>query len=511
MKIDVNTKLFENLPSECYNSRKSVWEISQGAVPGMQVPSLAITHDKYLNEMVDEIITRDWRAQSFTPALVQLANAATLPGAVGHAVGLPDMHAGYGFAIGNVVATAMPNQGIPEGVISPGGIGFDINCGVRVIKTSLNKKDLTPEIKEKLTQELYEASLPGMNRKGYINFKHRKELDGVLTGGMRWALENGYGWEEDLELCEDNGCIQDADASLVSDRAKKRGLHQLGTLGTGNHYLEVQSVDSIVDKEAAQAYGLFEDQVVVMLHCGSRGLGHQVASEAVLAMDGAMSREERTMNDPQLSCAYISSQEGAEYFKAMNAAANFAFANRSCLTHFVRKSFGKVFDQSADDLEMSVLYDVAHNIAKREEHFVDGKPYDLMVHRKGATRAFGPNHSAIPQAYRSIGQPVLVGGSMGTSSWILKGTQEAMDLTFGTTCHGAGRAQSRSQARKQDWKAVFDDLAEKGISIRVTEPKHIAEESPEAYKDVDSVVDVCDSVGISKKVVKLKPLAVVKG
>ena len=511
MTCDVDSKYFENLERKNYKSHKYVWKLDKGAVPGMQVPSLAVTHPQYISEMIDEILKRDWRSQSFTPSLVQLANAATLPGAVGHAVGLPDMHAGYGFAIGNVVATAMPGQSYPEGVISPGGIGFDINCGVRVIKTCLTKKDVTLDLKEKLTEELYEASRPGMNKKGLVQVKNRAALDDVLRGGMGWAVENGYAWTEDPFFCEDNGCIQDADASLVSARAKKRGFQQLGTLGTGNHYLEVQYVDEIIDAAAAKAYGLFHDQVVIMLHCGSRGLGHQVASEAVLAMEVAMERENRIMNDPQLSSALISSPEGASYFKAMNAAANFAFANRGCLTHFIRRSFANVFEQSPDDLEMSVLYDVAHNIAKREEHMVDGRLVDVMVHRKGATRSFGPNHSAIPEKYQAVGQPVLVGGSMGTSSWILKGTQEAMDLTFGTTCHGAGRAQSRSMARKQNWKEVMDNLAQKGISIRVTEPKHISEESPEAYKDVDSVVDVCDAVGISKKVAKLKPMAVVKG
>ncbi|KNH07693.1 hypothetical protein XU18_1660 [Perkinsela sp. CCAP 1560/4] len=477
----------------------------------MQVPSVVVTHPSYLTEMVDEITKRDWRAQSFTPALVQLANAATLPGAVSHAVGLPDMHAGYGFAIGNVVATAMPNQSHPEGVICPGGIGFDINCGVRVIKTSLRKSDLTREIKERLAQELFTTTLPGINRKGLVPLSDNAMLDDVLSRGMGWAVENGYAWEEDLARCEDQGCIRDCSAALVSSRAKKRGIRQLGTLGTGNHYLEVQVVDEILDQSAASAYGLNLDQVVIMLHCGSRGLGHQVASEAVCAMESAMTQENRIMNDIQLSCAPISSTVGMEYFQAMNAAANFAFANRSCLTYFVRKAFENVFEQSADDLEMSVLYDVAHNIAKREEHVVNGRPVDLMVHRKGATRSFAPYHEDVPVEYQSTGQPVLVGGSMGTKSWILKGTACAMDLTFGTTCHGAGRAQSRSSARKKDWREVMQDLERQEISIRVTEPKHISEESPEAYKDVNNVVDVCHSVGISEKVARLQPIAVVKG
>eukprot|EP00759_Apiculatamorpha_spiralis_P050583 PhF_6_TR482/c0_g1_i1/m.225/K14415/RTCB, rtcB; tRNA-splicing ligase RtcB len=505
----------ENVVKEYFSrmrqdSSRPMWHLDKGAVPGMRVPCVFMTHKDYMQEMLDEVKTYlPGRRVFFTPSMVQVANTAGLPGVVRHAIGMPDMHAGYGFAIGNVIGTNCDPS--TKGVICPGGIGFDINCGVRVIRTNLTMDDLKGDVKEHLVQSLYDHILTGVGSQGLIPTGEGKILESTLNLGMDWALRQGYAWPEDKEHCEEYGRMLQADPSCVSQRAKKRGGPQLATLGAGNHYLEVQVVEDIANQRAAQFYGLEKGQIVVMLHCGSRGLGHQVATDSMVEMESSMVRDGIEVNDKQLACARIASPEGQKYYKAMSAAANFAFANRSCITFCVRQAFQKTFGLSPDDLDMHVLYDVAHNIGKIEEHMVDGKPTTLMMHRKGTTRSFGPGHPLIPIDYQLVGQPVLIGGSMGTNSWILCGTQESMDMTFGTSCHGAGRAQSRSKARTLEYTDVLEALAQQGISIRVSSPKMIVEEAPAAYKDVNKVVDVCEQVGISKKVAKLKPIAVIKG
>jgi len=490
---------------------RPLWHLDKGAVPGMRVPCIVMTHKDYLDEMLQEVKTYDPRRRSFfTPSLVQVANTACLPGVVQHAIGLPDIHAGYGFSIGNVIGTNCdPSAG---GVICPGGIGFDINCGVRVIRTNLTIEDLKDDVREQLTQNLYDHVLTGVGSRGLIPTGEGRILEDTLNFGMDWAIRQGYAWPEDKEHCEEYGRMLHGDSSAVSARARKRGGPQLATLGAGNHYLEVQVVDEIADPRSAQFFGLEKGQIVVMLHCGSRGLGHQVATDSLVEMENSMKRDGIEVNDKQLACARIHSEEGQRYLKGMSAAANFAFANRSCITFCVRQAFYKTFQMTPDDLDMHVLYDVSHNIAKIEEHFVNGRPVQLMMHRKGATRSFGPGHPLIPVDYQLTGQPVLIGGSMGTNSWVLGGTTQSMDLTFGTSCHGAGRALSRCKARHaDDFSAVLDSMSAQKISIRVSSPKMIVEEAPSAYKDVNKVVDVCHQMGISKKVAKLRPLAVIKG
>uniref|UniRef100_H2Z8E1 3'-phosphate/5'-hydroxy nucleic acid ligase n=1 Tax=Ciona savignyi TaxID=51511 RepID=H2Z8E1_CIOSA len=438
-------------------------------------------------------------------------------------IGLPDIHSGYGFAIGNMAAFDMDD---PTAIISPGGVGFDINCGVRLLRTNLNEEDVNP-VKEILCQSLFDHIPVGVGSKGVIPMG-AKDLEEALEMGMDWSLREGYAWAEDKEHCEEYGRMLQAESSKVSARAKKRGLPQLGTLGAGNHYAEIQVVDEIFDKHAADKMGLdHKGQVCVMIHCGSRGLGHQVATEYYIQklerqQSKAMNRDNIIVNDRQLACAHIGSQEGQDYLKAMCAAGNYAWVNRSSMTFLTRQAFGKVFNCAADDLDMQMIYDVSHNIAKMEEHMVDGKQKRLLVHRKGATRAFPPHHPLIPVDYQLTGQPVLIGGTMGTCSYVLTGTEEGMDRTFGTTCHGAGRALSRAKSRRKlDFQAVLDRLADQNISIRVASPKLVMEEVwlfgefcwvlLESYKDVTDVVNTCQAAGISKKAVRLRPIAVIKG
>eukprot|EP00499_Haloplacidia_sp_CaronLabIsolate_P004322 CAMPEP_0196775098 /NCGR_PEP_ID=MMETSP1104-20130614/3822_1 /TAXON_ID=33652 /ORGANISM="Cafeteria sp., Strain Caron Lab Isolate" /LENGTH=476 /DNA_ID=CAMNT_0042145263 /DNA_START=56 /DNA_END=1486 /DNA_ORIENTATION=+ len=469
----------------------------------------------YLNPELKQLVFDELEQYSkhggdggFLPAVKQIANVAALPGIVGASIGLPDCHSGYGFAIGNVAAFDMDN---PEAVVSPGGVGFDINCGVRLLRTNLHETDVAP-VKEELTQSLFDHIPVGVGSKGIIPTS-AKDLECALEMGVDWSLREGYAWAEDKEHCEEYGRMLTADPSKVSTRAKKRGLPQLGTLGAGNHYAEIQVVDEIFDKAAASKMGLDRvGQVCVMIHSGSRGLGHQVATDALVAMERAMARDHIHTNDRQLACARISSTEGQDYLKGMAAAANYAWVNRSSMTFLARQAFAKMFDSSPDDLDMHVVYDVSHNIAKVEEHIVDGHRKRLLVHRKGATRAFPPHHPLIPVDYQLTGQPVLIGGTMGTCSYVLTGTAQGMQETFGSTCHGAGRAQSRAKSRRTlDYSQVLGALAAKGISIRVASPKLVMEEAPESYKDVTQVVNTCHAAGISKKAVKLRPIAVVKG
>jgi tRNA-splicing ligase RtcB (3'-phosphate/5'-hydroxy nucleic acid ligase) len=399
----------------------------------------------------------------------------------------------------------------PKSIVCPGGIGFDINCGVRLLRTNLTEKDVAP-VKEKLTQALFDHIPVGVGSRGIIPTKASDLID-ALDMGMDWSLREGYAWAEDKEKVEEYGRMLNADHRKVSRRAKKRGLPQMGTLGAGNHYAEIQVVDEIFDKFAASKMGIErKGQVCVMIHSGSRGLGHQVATDALMAMEASMARDNIQTNDRQLACARIQSEEGQNYLKAMAAAANYAWVNRSSMTFLARQAFAKQFNTSADDLDMHLIYDVSHNIAKIEEHVVNGKPRKLLVHRKGSTRAFPPHHPLIPVDYQFTGQPVLIGGTMGTCSYVLTGTQKGMIETFGSTCHGAGRAMSRAKSRRTlSYESVLQKLKNKGISIRVASPKLVMEEAPESYKDVTQVVNTCHEAGISKKAVKLRPIAVVKG
>ena len=438
-------------------------------------------------------------------AIEQIVNVACLPGVQRYSIGLPDIHFGYGFPIGGVAAFSMRN-----GIVSPGGVGFDINCGVRLIKSNLTIDDVEGKLDE-LTELLFKNIPSGVGSKGKIRLDEN-EINDVLDYGAEWAVENGYGWQEDLEYLEENGRMKDADASIVSDKAKKRGIPQLGSLGSGNHFLEIQVVDEIYNEEVASVFGLEKGMIVIMIHSGSRGCGHQVCSDYLRIMDKAYKNYKINIADRQLACAPLDSKEAQNYLKAMYAAANYAWANRQMMTHWIRETFEEVFDKSAKDMEMDIVYDVAHNIAKEENHQIYNRREDVIVHRKGATRAFGPGCEEIPEKYREVGQPVLIPGTMGTASYVLHGTDVAMEETFGSTAHGAGRVLSRSKAKKDyDADKITQDLATKGIKIKATSKHVIEEEAPGAYKDVDSVVRISDSTGIAKLVAKVKPLSVCKG
>lgn len=446
------------------------------------------------------------QGKTFPPALLQVANVASLPGIVEASVGLPDIHSGYGFAIGNVAAFNVSRE---ESIVSPGGVGFDINCGVRMLRSNLNISGLSPEQKELLCDALFNTIPVGVGTKGPIELKG-SEINEMIEKGMPWAVERGYAWPEDLHVTEQKGTIPGAIAAKVSAKARGRA-GQLGTLGSGNHYVEVQAVEEIYDLEAARAMGITEiGQLCVMIHCGSRGFGHQIASDFVMSMQESPLFQ--GLNDPQLACMPITSPQGQAYLSSMAAAANFAFVNRSVIAKQVRSAFESVFQKSSREMDMHQVYDVAHNIATVEEHQVGGEKCQLLVHRKGSTRAFPPGHPDLPEIYQKCGQPVLVGGSMGTCSYVLTGTHDAMKLSFGSTCHGAGRAVSRSSSRKTlPSEEVFADLKSKGISIRVASPGSIAEEAPGAYKDVNQIVEICHAMNLSKKVFKLVPIAVIKG
>lgn len=414
-------------------------------------------------------------------SLQQAVNVASLPGIVGPSLAMPDIHQGYGFPIGGVAATDMV-----EGVVSPGGVGFDINCGVRLMRTTLEEPDVRARLRELVTQVFRDVPC-GTGGEGRVPLAPR-QLEGVLVDGARWMVENGYGEPRDADFSEAGGRLPDADPGKVSSRAKERGRGQVASIGSGNHFLEVQYVEAIHDAEAARAMGLEESQVVVLMHCGSRGLGHQVCTDYVAQMGAAMKRYDITVPDRQLACVPISSPEGQDYLAAMAAAANFAWANRQGIQHFLRGAFRKVF---GDGVSIDVVYDVCHNIAKRERHTVDGRARDVLVHRKGATRAFPAHHPELPEAYRPVGQPVIIPGSMGTASWVLAGAENSMRETFGSVCHGAGRVLSRTAARKgRDAKEEQRKLEAQGILVRSESRDGILEEIPEAYKDVDEVIEV---------------------
>lgn len=502
-QYDEELKYLEKIDQTC-------WRIKKGFQPNMKVEGVFYVNKTLERLMFEELrnACRPGAVGGFLPGMKQIANVAALPGIVWRSVGLPDVHSGYGFAIGNMAAFDMND---PKSIVSPGGVGFDINCGVRLLRTNLFEDDVVP-IKEQLAQSMFDHIPVGVGSKGIIPMNAR-DLEEALEMGMDWSLREGYIWAEDKEHCEEYGRMLNADPSKVSMRAKKRGLPQLGTLGAGNHYAEIQVVDEIYDKWAACKMGIEEKgQICVMIHSGSRGFGHQVATDALVQMEKAMKRDNIETNDRQLACAHIKSQEGQDYLKAMAAAANFAWVNRSSMTFLSRQAFAKQFQVSPDDLDMHVIYDVSHNIAKIEEHIVEGKQKTLLVHRKGSTRAFPPHHPLIPVDYQLTGQPVLIGGTMGTCSYVLTGTEQGMKETFGSTCHGAGRALSRAKSRRNlDYTHVLDKLEEMGISIRVASPKLVMEEAPESYKNVTDVVNTCHAAGISKKCLKLRPIAVIKG
>ncbi len=438
-------------------------------------------------------------------SLDQLVNVATLPGIVQYALAMPDIHQGYGFPIGGVAATRYP-----DGVISPGGVGYDINCGVRLLATDFTYGEIQPYLSD-LATALYAQVPSGVGVKGFLRLP-TSELNEVLSDGSRWALRRGFARKEDLTFTEDGGRMEGADPAKVSKRAKERGRPQLGTLGAGNHFAEIGRVTEIFHPAAAKAFGLFQDQITLLIHCGSRGLGHQVCSDYVALFQTAVKRYGIHLPDRQLVCAPLSSPEGQDYFAAMKAAANYAFANRQLLTHQAREAFTQVLAGKVRDPNLRLVYGITHNMAKVETHQVNGQAMKLIVHRKGATRAFGPGSDILPAAYQDTGQPVLVPGSMGTASYVLVGTAAAMIQTFGSTCHGAGRMMSRKAARRQ---VRGDDLRRKlehnGIEIRAGSVRGLAEEAPVAYKDVNRVVDIVQATGIAYKVAKLQPIAVVKG
>ena len=467
------------------------WEVPQTG--GMRVPGRVYTSGRMLALLEKE------------QALAQVANVAHLPGIVRASMGMPDIHWGYGFPIGGVAAFDAR-----DGVVSPGGVGYDINCGVRLVSTALEEKDVRPKLRE-LVEALFRAVPSGVGSTGSVKLSE-KDQKRVLKKGSRWAVENGYGEERDVHFTEDYGCMESADPAAVTDRAMGRGKKQLGTLGSGNHFLEIQMVEEIFDEEAARAFGLYEGQATVMLHSGSRGLGYQVCDDFLALMRKASSTANIELPDKQLACAPLSSDAADRYLKGMAAAANYAWANRQVLMHHARAVFEQVFRAGPNDLRMDLVYDVCHNIAKMETHEVDGKKMRLCVHRKGATRAFGPGRPELNDAYRSTGQPILIPGDMGTASYVLKGTQKAMEETFGSTCHGAGRVLSRKAALKASkGRSIARELEDKGILARWTGRSTMAEEMPEAYKDVSEVVDVVHGAGISLKVARLRPMGVVKG
>ena len=469
------------------------YQIDADPNTGMNVPVRIYADEPLLQKMLSD------------RTIMQARNVASIPGIVSHSVVLPDGHEGYGFPVGGVAA-----MDAEEGMISPGGVGYDINCGVRLLRSNLTEQTVRSKLKD-LVNDLFSSIPSGVGSKGAVRLTN-SELDEVLVNGVNWAIDHGYGSSNDSDVCEENGKIPGADPNKVSDKARKRGAPQLGSLGSGNHFLEIQKVAEIHDEEAANRMGIKEGTITVLIHCGSRGFGHQVCSDYLRVAEQAMEKYNIHLPDRELACVPNNSEEGESYRKAMFAALNFAWSNRQMITHWTRKSFERVFNQTESDLDMKLVYDVAHNIAKVEKHKVDGKERKLVVHRKGATRAFPSNRDEIPSKYRDLGQPVLVPGSMGTSSWILLGKPNSMDLSFGSTAHGAGRTMSRSQARRnytEDY--VKKSLNDKGIFIKALTRDGVVEETPEAYKDVDAVVNVSHNLGIATKVAKLVPIGVIKG
>ena len=466
-----------------------LWEIPRSFRSDMRVPARI-----YVSENLLKDVFRD-------KSLEQLVNTTTLPGIVKYALSMPDTHEGYGFCIGGVAATKFP-----DGVISPGGIGFDQNCGVRLLKSEYTENEIKPHL-EKLADEIQKEVPSGLGKGRQIKLSIG-QINKVLEGGVPKLVEQGYGEKEDIENCEERGKMEEADASCVSERAKNRGTDQVGTLGSGNHFCELQKVEEIFDEEAAKVFGLFKEQIVVMINTGSRGLGHQNCTDYLKTVMGAMPKYGIKLPDRELACVPFNSPEGQRFFKAMCAACNYAWSNRHMIAHYIRKAWKSVLGEKEN---LKLLYDVAHNIAKIEEHEVDGQKIKLCVHRKGATRAFPPGLAEIPEIYRSVGQPVLIPGSMGTASYVLSGTEKSKEA-WHTVCHGAGRTMSRHAAmRRISGEAVVRNLASQGIIVKCRSLKGIAEEAPLAYKNIDDVVEVVHKAGLSKIVARLFPLAVIKG
>jgi len=470
------------------------WEIPKGYVEGMRVPGII-----YSNEEMFQCLEKE-------QVLKQVANVACLPGIVKYSLAMPDAHWGYGFAIGGVAATD-PNQ---EGIISPGGVGYDINCGVRLVKTNLKVVDIKGRISS-LMDALFNNVPCGVGIGGKIKISSQQEKE-LLRDGSKWAVKQGYGVEDDLTNTEEAGCLEGANPDKVSSRAYERGKGQSGTLGSGNHFLEIQVVDEIYDDGKAKVFGIEKGQITIMIHSGSRGLGHQVCDDNLRIMQKAVSKYGIKLPDRQLVSVPVDSPEGKDYFSAMASAANYAWCNRQILMHLVRETFGKFFGKKWQDFGMELVYDITHNIAKFEKHKVDGKETLLCIHRKGATRAFPPNHPDVPSKYKTIGQPVIIPGDMGRASYLLVGTQKAFEETWGSTCHGAGRMMSRHQAIKSaEGRSINKEMEAKGIVVRARDKSTLAEEMSEAYKDVNIVVDIVHKAGISEKVARMKPLGVMKG
>jgi tRNA-splicing ligase RtcB len=471
------------------------FKIEKDSSKGMNVPVIIYATDNLISKMVSD------------RTIDQAANVSTLPGVTKNVVVLPDGHEGYGFPVGGVAALDLE-----EGVISPGGVGYDINCGVRLLSTSLSEKDVKPNIKD-LVNELFRSIPSGLGSQGSVKLTE-SNLNELLIEGVKWAVEKGYGWKQDAEVCEEGGRMIGADPQSVSNIARKRGSPQLGSLGSGNHFLEVQKVNSIYDEKAAKAMGITQEgQLTVLIHCGSRGLGHQICSDYLRISEIALRNRGMKLVDRELACVPNNSIEGEDYRKAMYCALNFAWSNRQLITHWTRKTFEKVFQMSEQQLDMKLVYDVAHNIAKVERHKVEGEGMrDLVIHRKGATRAFPAGMNELPSKYYNIGQPVIIPGSMGTASWILLGNRKSLDLSFGSTAHGAGRTMSRSAAKRTySVENVKNRLESNGIYVKALTRDGVVEETPDAYKDVDEIANVSHSLGIATKVVRLIPIGVIKG
>jgi len=482
------------LPKHLTRIDDTLYRLERDFQKNMRVPGYV-----YASDSLIELATRD-------NALSQVANVATLPGIVHASLAMPDIHWGYGFVIGGVAAFDPKRKGI----VSPGGVGYDINCGVRLLRSNLDAQETSDKI-EKLVNQIFRDIPVGVGQEGDIVFEGKK-MERLLVKGAEAIVDEGMSWPDDIEFIEEGGALDGADSSLLTDKAVKRGRRQCGTLGGGNHFIELQRVEQVFDQEAANAFGLAEGMLTVMIHTGSRGLGHQTCDDSLRVMRDAVTKYGIDLPDRQLACAPLDSREGRQYLAAMACAANFAWANRSILVHLVRNAFERILGESAERLGLEVVYDVAHNIAKWETHSVDGKDTRVPVHRKGATRAFPAGHPDVPDKYQNIGQPVLIPGDMGSASWVLRARPKAMEATFGSACHGAGRAMGRNEAKRTlDYNKVIKYMESRGIIVRAGSKKGLVEEATEAYKDVDEVVDVTHRSGISTKVARMVPLAVIKG
>ena len=483
------------VPAAAVRIADTIWEIPASFKEGMRVPARIYATEKLMSSMDDGVFD-------------QVTNVATLPGILNYAYCMPDAHWGYGFPIGGVAGIDAK-----EGVISPGGVGFDINCGMRLIRTNLTYDEVKPHLK-RLVDMLFKRVPAGVGAKGFVRLSH-DEFRTVVEQGSAWCVRNGFGWESDLALTEEGGCIKGSDAAKISQKSVERGHNQIGTLGSGNHYLEIQVArpENVFDESLARAFGItIPNQVVIMFHCGSRGFGHQVATDYLQVFLKVMEKKYGIrIRDRELACAPFASPEGQDYFSAMNCGLNMSFANRQVILHRVREVFSDVIGRSAEDMDMQMVYDVSHNTAKLERHVVNGTERDVLVHRKGATRAFAPGMADVPEAYKAIGQPVIIGGSMETGSYLLVGTHSG-DQTFFSTAHGSGRTMSRTKARKQfHGKRLVEDMERRGIYVRAASFRGLAEEAGPAYKDIDDVVDATSRAGISRPVVKLVPIGNVKG